>query len=52
MSVALNYLAKARPEAMGHYFVFLKDCGKSLDPKTRALISVITRPTRRQMAHW
>lgn len=43
MSDALNYLLKARPEAMGHYFAFLKDTGKHLDPKTRNLISVITK---------
>ena len=43
MSDALNYLLKARPEALGHYFKFLKDCGKHLDPKTRNLISVITK---------
>ena len=43
MSEALDYLVKARPEALGHYFAFLKDCGKHLDPKTRALISVITK---------
>lgn len=43
MSDALNYLIKARPEAMGHYFSFLKDAGKHLDPKTRNLISVITK---------
>lgn len=43
MSDALNYLVKARPEAMGHYFRFLKDAGSQLDPKTRALISVITK---------
>jgi nitrite reductase/ring-hydroxylating ferredoxin subunit/alkylhydroperoxidase/carboxymuconolactone decarboxylase family protein YurZ len=43
MSDALAYLVKARPEAMGHYFKFLKDCGKHLDPKTRSLISVITK---------
>ncbi len=43
MSDALNYLLQARPEALGHYFAFLKDCGKHLDPKTRALISVITK---------
>ena len=43
MSDALTYLQKARPEAMGHYFAFLKDAGKHLDPKTRALISVITK---------
>jgi len=43
MSDALNYLVKARPEAMTAYFSFLKDAGKHLDPKTRALISVITK---------
>ena len=43
MSDALTYLVKARPEAMGHYFAFLKDAGKHLDPKTKALISVITK---------
>ena len=43
MSAALDYLLKARPEAMGHYFAFVKDAGKHLDPKTRNLISVITK---------
>lgn len=43
MSDALNYLVKARPDAIGHYFSFLKDCGTRLDPKTRNLISVITK---------
>jgi nitrite reductase/ring-hydroxylating ferredoxin subunit/alkylhydroperoxidase/carboxymuconolactone decarboxylase family protein YurZ len=43
MSDALNYLIKARPEAMTAYFSFLKDAGKHLDPKTRSLISVITK---------
>ena len=43
MSDALNFLVKARPAAMTHYFSFLKDCGKQLDPKTRDLISVITK---------
>lgn len=43
MSDALNFLVKARPETMGHYFAFLKECGKHLDPKTRNLISVITK---------
>ena len=43
MSDALTYLIKARPQAMAHYFAFLKDCGKHLDPKTRDLISVITK---------
>jgi nitrite reductase/ring-hydroxylating ferredoxin subunit/alkylhydroperoxidase/carboxymuconolactone decarboxylase family protein YurZ len=43
VSDALSFLIKARPEAMGHYFAFLKEAGKHLDPKTRALISVITK---------
>ena len=43
MSDALKYLLAARPEAMTHYFAFLKDAGKHLDPKTRNLISVITK---------
>jgi nitrite reductase/ring-hydroxylating ferredoxin subunit/alkylhydroperoxidase/carboxymuconolactone decarboxylase family protein YurZ len=43
MSDALAYLIKARPETMGHYFAFLKEAGSKLDPKTRNLISVITK---------
>lgn len=43
MSDALAYLVKARPAAMGHYLKFLKDCGSRLDPRTRNLISVITK---------
>ena len=43
MSEALDYLLKVRPEAMGHYFRFMADAGKHLDPKTRSLISVITK---------
>jgi nitrite reductase/ring-hydroxylating ferredoxin subunit/alkylhydroperoxidase/carboxymuconolactone decarboxylase family protein YurZ len=43
MSDALDYLLKARPEAMQAYFSFLKQAGKHLDPKTRAIISVITK---------
>ena len=43
MSDALDYLVKARPDAVGHYFRFLKAAGAKLDPKTRALISVITK---------
>ncbi len=43
MSDALDYLVRTRPEAMGHYFAFLKDAGSRLDPKTRNLISVITK---------
>ena len=43
MSDALNYLVAVRGDALGHYFKFLKDSGKHLDPKTRNLISVITK---------
>jgi nitrite reductase/ring-hydroxylating ferredoxin subunit/alkylhydroperoxidase/carboxymuconolactone decarboxylase family protein YurZ len=43
MSDALDYLLKTRPEAMKPYFKFLKEAGKRLDPKTRSLISVITK---------
>lgn len=43
MSDALDYLVQARPDAVGHYFKFLKACGTHLDPKTRNLISVITK---------
>ncbi len=43
MSDALEYLVKARPEAMTSYFAFLKLAGKHLDPRTRDLISVITK---------
>ncbi len=43
MSDALQYLVKARPEAMGPYFKFLKEAGKHLDPRTRDLISLITK---------
>ena len=43
MSEALDFLARARPDAMGPYFQFLRQCGRHLDPKTRNLISVITK---------
>ena len=43
MSDALNYLIKARPEAMTAYFSFLKKSSNHLDTKTRDLISVITK---------
>jgi len=43
MSDALNYLIKSRPEAMKAYFAFMKEAGKHLDPKTRSLISIITK---------
>ncbi len=43
MSEALDFLVKVRPEAMGAYFKFLRHAGSRLDPKTRDLISVITK---------
>lgn len=43
MSDALTYLVKARPDAIKPYFSFLKQAGTHLDPKTRNLISVITK---------
>jgi nitrite reductase/ring-hydroxylating ferredoxin subunit/alkylhydroperoxidase/carboxymuconolactone decarboxylase family protein YurZ len=43
MSDALNYLLKTRPDAMKPYFKFVKEAGAHLDPKTRSLISVITK---------
>lgn len=43
MSKALDYLSKARPDAMEAYFSFLRANGAALDPKTRALISIITK---------
>lgn len=43
MSEALDYLKAVRPEAVEAYFTFLKKSGEHLDPKTRSLISVITK---------
>ncbi|MBK8324961.1 MAG: Rieske 2Fe-2S domain-containing protein [Betaproteobacteria bacterium] len=43
MSDALNYLVRVRPDAMKAYLAFLKQSGTHLDPKTRNLISVITK---------
>jgi len=43
VSKALDYLVATRGDALGHYLAFLKECGKHLDPKTRSLISVITK---------
>ena len=47
MSDALSHLIKARPEAMKAYFIFLKESGKHLGSKTRALIFVITKVDRK-----
>lgn len=43
MSRALDYLVRVRPEAMQPYLAFLKQAGKRLDPKTRALISMLSK---------
>ncbi len=43
MSDALNYLMKIRPDVMKSYFAFVKQAGEHLDPKTRAIITVITK---------
>ena len=43
MSDALNYLMKVRPGEMKSYFQFVKQAGEHLEPKTRAIISFITK---------
>jgi nitrite reductase/ring-hydroxylating ferredoxin subunit/alkylhydroperoxidase/carboxymuconolactone decarboxylase family protein YurZ len=43
MSEALDWLLAVRPGPLKAYFSFLKQSGSALDPKTRALISVITK---------
>jgi len=50
MSDALDYLMKARPDAMRSYFDFMREAGRHLDPRTRALISVITKVDRQTPA--
>ena len=41
MSKALDYLMQTRGDTLGPYFKFLKQAGNNLDPKTRALVSLI-----------
>nr|VFK01073.1 MAG: Ferredoxin subunit of nitrite reductase or a ring-hydroxylating dioxygenase [Candidatus Kentron sp. LFY]VFK14802.1 MAG: Ferredoxin subunit of nitrite reductase or a ring-hydroxylating dioxygenase [Candidatus Kentron sp. LFY] len=43
MSDALDYLIKAKPDAIKPYFTFLKEAGAHLDTRSRDLISVITK---------
>ena len=43
MSEALKYLLTVRPDAMQAYFDFVKKAEGSLDARTRAIISVITK---------
>jgi nitrite reductase/ring-hydroxylating ferredoxin subunit/alkylhydroperoxidase/carboxymuconolactone decarboxylase family protein YurZ len=42
-SRGLDYLKKARPQAVEHLLKFFGESGKHLDPKTRFLISVVTK---------
>ncbi len=39
----LQYLTQERPEAMEHLLAFFKESSRHLDPKTRFLISVVTK---------
>lgn len=43
MSDALKYLVETRSDAMKPYFTFLREAGRHLDPRTRDLISIITK---------
>ncbi|MEK7467534.1 MAG: Rieske 2Fe-2S domain-containing protein [Planctomycetota bacterium] len=38
-----EFLTKVRPEAMNHLLAFFKESAKHLEPKTRMLISVVTK---------
>jgi NAD(P)H-dependent nitrite reductase small subunit len=42
-SRGLAFLQKARPDAMAHLLSFFKESGRHLEPKTRFLISVVTK---------
>lgn len=42
-SRGLAYLTKVRPAAMEHLLKFFGESGKSLEPKTRFLISIVTK---------
>ena len=39
----LQWLSRQRPEAMEHLLAFFRESGRHLDPKTRFLISVVTK---------
>lgn len=39
----LQWLSRHRPEAMEHLLAFFRESGRHLDPKTRFLISVVTK---------
>ncbi|MDP6116786.1 MAG: Rieske 2Fe-2S domain-containing protein [Planctomycetota bacterium] len=38
-----EYLQEVRPEAIGHLLAFFKESGRHLEPKTRFLMSVMTK---------
>ena len=42
----LQWLSRERPEAMGHLLAFFRESGRHLDPKTRFLISIVTKVVR------
>lgn len=42
-SQGLRYLSRVRPEAMDHLLKFFAESARHLDPKTRFLISVVTK---------
>ncbi len=42
-SRGLSFLQKARPEAIQHLLKFFGESGRHLEPKTRSLISVVTK---------
>jgi nitrite reductase/ring-hydroxylating ferredoxin subunit/alkylhydroperoxidase/carboxymuconolactone decarboxylase family protein YurZ len=50
MSDALKYLMQIRPNEMENYFSFLKNSGRHLDDKTKAIISVITKVDKQTAA--
>ena len=39
----LQWLSQERPEAMAHLLSFFRESGRHLDPKTRFLISIVTK---------
>ena len=42
-SRGLSYLQRVRPDAVTHLLAFFRESGRHLDPKTRVLISVVTK---------
>ena len=42
-SRGLAYLKKVRPEAIAHLLKFFRESGQHLEPRTRFLISIVTK---------